>query len=59
VAVIVAVFVNPPAFAYIAVGRYLLSLGSLILCGGSPVAGVGLNSLALVFVGGIHRPSSL
>ena len=44
-------FVSPPAFAYIAVGRYLLSLGSLIPCGGRPVAGVGLDSLALVFVG--------
>ena len=50
-AVVVAMFVSPPAFAYIAVRRYLSSLGSLIPHGGRPVTGVGLDSLALVFIG--------
>ena len=60
-AVVVAAFVSPPAFVYIAIGCYSLFLGPPIPRGGRPVAGVGFNSLALVFVGGIHRhpPRSL
>ena len=48
--VVVAVFVNPPAFAYIVVGRYFLSPGPLILHDGRPVANVGIS-----LVGGWER----
>ena len=59
VAVIVATFMNPPAFVYIAIGHYLSSLGPLIPRGGHPIASIGLNLLVLVVVGEIHCPSSL